>query len=422
MLRRLDFSVSKEEFSELKKITVRFVDLLKEFVRKELDAEVFLGGSFAKGTLAKSDEYDADIFVRFDWKYERISDLLEKVLKKVARAENLKLERLHGSRDYFRIRATKNLTFEIIPVKKIKRVKEAQNVTDLSYFHVNYVRKRLNEKLRRELYLTKKFFKANGVYGAESYIHGFSGYGLECLVIYYKGFEKILKELLKISLDERKVIDPQKFYKKKNEVFFALNESKLQSPLILIDPTWKERNVFASLSRETFVKFQEVARKFLKNPSEAFFYKGNLDEEAYLRESKRKGAEFVAIDLETERQGGDIAGTKMKKFFVFVQGELRKYFDVLNEEFYYDGGGQRARGFLILRSKKEVLKIGPPVEKEKEAKLFKTANPKSFVEKGRVYSRMKFNLKAKEFLTEWINRKEGKIKLKEMGISKLKVS
>ena len=45
-----------------------------------------------------------------------------------------------------------------------------------------------------------------------------------------------------------------------------MNESKRQNPIVLIDPTWKERNALAALSRETFEKFQESLRKFMRKP------------------------------------------------------------------------------------------------------------------------------------------------------------
>ncbi|MCA9485755.1 MAG: nucleotidyltransferase domain-containing protein, partial [Nanoarchaeota archaeon] len=213
VLNDLDIVLSEEEFRKLKIKVANFIDLLKKHIAKsKIDADVFLGGSFAKNTVAKSDEYDADVFVRFDWKYEEISDKLEKVLKAVVRESKLNLLRLHGSRDYFKVFKTRKFTFEIIPVKRIKKTQEADNVTDLSYFHVRYVKKNMKKNTAREIALAKKFFKSSGTYGAESYIHGFSGYGVECLVLNYGSFEKMLKELIKVKLGERLILDPAKHY------------------------------------------------------------------------------------------------------------------------------------------------------------------------------------------------------------------
>ena len=52
-----------------------------------IDAEIFVGGSFAKKTLIKKEKYDVDIFVRFDKKYTEydISELTYKALKETGR-------------------------------------------------------------------------------------------------------------------------------------------------------------------------------------------------------------------------------------------------------------------------------------------------------------------------------------------------
>ncbi|MBU0906685.1 MAG: nucleotidyltransferase domain-containing protein [Nanoarchaeota archaeon] len=416
-VKKFDFSVGKEEFRKLKKEVDWFLEVLKFKVNKKYDADVFLGGSFAKGTLALSETYDADIFVRFDWKYENLSDLLENVLKEIIREHRMKMKRMHGSRDYFRVYKDNKLTFEIIPVLMIKRVREARNVTDLSYFHVRYVKKKLNGRMRKELALAKKFFKAQGVYGAESYINGFSGYGLECLIIYYKSFDKMLKELVKVKENGRIVIDLGKFYKKKNEVFFELNESKLHSPVVLIDPTWKERNVLASLSLETFKKFQGVAAAFLKKPSEEFFYKKEFDES----ELKRNKGEFVHLELETNRQEGDIAGTKMKKFSRLLEELLKEYFEILDREFVYSGEGNKADVYFKLISKKKVIKKGPPLEKKKDASKFIRAHKSVSKRAGFVYAIVKIDFDGKEFLRRWNSSREGMFKKSDMGISKMAV-
>ncbi|MBU0760652.1 MAG: nucleotidyltransferase domain-containing protein [Nanoarchaeota archaeon] len=415
VLETLDFSVGKNEFNELEKETKSFLNLLKKQVsKKKVNCEVFLGGSFAKGTLAKSESYDADIFVRFGRKCGDLSDYLGKILKNLVKRTGMKIERLHGSRDYFRIRKNEKLIFELIPVLKIKKIVEAMNVMDLSYFHVNYVRRNLKGRLRKEVSFAKKFCEAQGVYGAESYINGFSGYGLECLIIHFKSFEKMLKELIKIK-DKKLVIDTKKFYKKKGDVFIELNESKLQSPIILIDPTWKERNVLASLNWETFVKFQSAARNFLKKPSEKFFYKKEIN----VSQLKKKNGEFLHLVLETDKQEGDIAGTKLRKFSNFLIREIEKYFYVLGKEFVYRGEGKKAELYLTLKSRGEVLKKGPPVTMKKDAVCFRKKNEKTAVRGGVLYCKVKTDFSGKEFLKKFVRKNEKKIK--EMGVVDVRI-
>ncbi|KKM97203.1 hypothetical protein LCGC14_1170500, partial [marine sediment metagenome] len=75
--------------------------------------------------------YGIDVFIRFNKKYKKeISELTGKIL------EGFNKKRIHGSRDYFRIKINSSFFVEIIPVKKIKNSRESENITDLSYSHV----------------------------------------------------------------------------------------------------------------------------------------------------------------------------------------------------------------------------------------------------------------------------------------------
>src|SRR3989344_8736474 len=275
-----ELKIQDGEYNEYKKLYSNVVEVLKKSCRMlKVKAEVFVGGSFAKRTVIRSDDYDVDVFIRFHDSKKDVSDLTERIVKKTCEKLKLSYKRVHGSRDYFQIllrhgdmensdgrqhsqqnspdrdfgtksnkinqNLCKNVTFEIVPVKKIKRPRDAENVTDLSYFHVSYVKKKL-KGFEEQVLLAKAFCTAHGVYGAESYIHGFSGYALECLIIHYKSFVKMLRGLIKVKNGEKIVIDPAKHYKNKQEALIHLNESKLKSPIVLIDPTYKERNAIAS--------------------------------------------------------------------------------------------------------------------------------------------------------------------------------
>ena len=73
----------------------------------------------------------------------------------------------------------------------IKKGSDALNVTDFSPLHVDWVNKNV-KRLRDDIRLAKRFCKVNKLYGAESYIRGFSGYALELLISYYGGFLRFL--------------------------------------------------------------------------------------------------------------------------------------------------------------------------------------------------------------------------------------
>ena len=412
---------SEEDVAELTNLSKNFIDELNSILIKSgIEAEAFVGGSFAKGTLVKKEKYDVDVFVRFDWKYDDISNLLEKPAKKVSKKFDLELERLHGSRDYFRAKLKNNPSyFELVPVTKIKKIHEERNVTDLSYFHVSYVRKKAKD-LKDEILLAKRFFHAQKIYGAESYIQGFSGYALECLIIHFGSFEKMLKELIKVKIGERLVIDIEKAYGKKEKVFIEMNDARLHSPVILVDPTYKERNALAALNEETFEKFQRVAKQFLKKPSKNYFIEKEIDEEKLEKLAKRKKAELLKINIRTNKQKGDIAGTKLKKFSKVVSKEIDRYFKVLGSEFDYDDK-QSAINYLIVKSRKEVIRIGPPLLLKKHVRAFKKEHMNTYEKNKSIHAKIKINFGAKEFIDSWSKQRANKNMMKEMGITKLKI-
>ena len=379
--------------------------LEKSLKRLKINAEIFVGGSYAKDTMIKKDNYDIDIFVRFV-KDQDISKLTEKALKSFG------AKIIHGSRDYFQVTVTKDIFFEIIPVVKVKNPKEAKNITDLSYSHVKYMNRKVKtKKLLDEIKLAKVFCYANDCYGAESYIQGFSGYALELLVYHYGGFLKFIKAMSKVG--DKLVIDIEKQYKNKSQVMMDINTSKLKSPVILIDPTYKQRNVSAALSEETFEKFQKVCRIFLKNPSVKFFTPQEIDFDKVEKGARSKGWEFVALEIKTNRQAGDIAGSKLLKFYKHLGGEINRFFEIKNQGFDYSYG-KLAKSFFVVKSLGEVLYNGPMITDINNVKKFKKEHSKVFIKNHRVYAKKKISFDAKEFIKKW--KVKNNKRMREMAV------
>ncbi len=410
----------KVALKKVNELTKYFLDTLeKELIKYKIDADVFVGGSFAKGTFIKSDKYDVDVFVRFDWKYEQLSEILEPVLRNVVKLGGLKFEKIHGSRDYFKVMSDdSNGYFEVIPVTRIKKPREERNVTDLSYFHVPYVKKHIRG-LGDEVRLAKQFFKAQRVYGAETYVSGFSGYTVELLIIYYKSFLKMLRALVKMKSGERIVIDLAKHYKNKKDVFVELNGAKLHSPIILIDPTYKERNALAALSHDTFVKTQKSALLFLRNPSLNFFIKKHLNVESLRKRASHEKLNFVHLKFETDKQPGDIAGTKMKKFSEMLAEEINIYFDIKESYFSYSGEHD-SESYILAKSRQEIVRIGPPLIMKKHVSHFKNEHLNTFVKGKFIHARISVKFDLHSYLDAW--QKANEKKMNEMHITEMKIN
>lgn len=361
----------------------QFVKLLSDEVKqRRVDASVFLGGSFAKGTLVRKDKYDIDIFVRFK-DNEMLSEKLEKLVARVAKSIGKKYERLHGSRDYFRIDFG-DFCFEVVPVLNVRVPKQAQNVTDLSYFHVAYV-KRAAKGLEKEIRLAKAFFAAQEAYGAESYIQGFSGYGVECLIIKYRSFARMLQAFVKNAPGSRIIIDSAKHYRNEQELWIELNESKRKGPIVLVDPTFNERNVLAALSWETFDRCKRAAQKFLARPSSSFFVLKEVTQESLKKEAVRKKNELVRLEIETDKPAGDVAGTKLKKFALFVEHSLGKMYVVSKMHFSYAGASD-AEVYYIVKPKSKIILRGPPASMPKDVQAFRKAHKQAHLKKDRWYA------------------------------------
>ena len=406
----------------LKSFTLKIYDEIK---REEIEAEIFIGGSFAKNTVVvrSNDEfsYDVDLFIRYDKKYQdnNISEMTEKILKVV----KLDYTKLHGSRDYFRVDASKNIGIkfytEIIPVIKVKNPKEASNITDLSYSHVNYIKKKVkNKKILDEIRLAKQFAYACNCYGAESYIKGFSGYGLELLIYKYGSFMKFLNEIAKLKDKEKLIIDIEKHYKNKQSIMIDVNSSKLQSPIILIDPVYKQRNVLAALNDETFREFKYYTKEFLKKPNEEFFEIKNIDIDKIKENAEKKKLEFLLFELHTEKQEGDVAGTKLMKFYNFLSKEVEKYFSIKEKGFFYDDK-KSARCYFVAKSKNEILQTGPKVSMKNNSDAFKKAHKNYFIKKGTLYAKQKVNFNLKDFFEKW--KEKNKKIVNDMSITGMKL-
>ena len=369
-----DSTPSKGEIKEIKMLAN---DVILQIKKQGVNVQV--GGSLAKNTLVKKDSQDVDIFVQF--KSEKETKNLGKFLEKVKTKG--KLTTVHGSRDYFRI-DFQNVSLEIIPTVICKSPAKAQNITDLSLSHVKYVTRKIKmkRKLAKEIRLAKIFCSASDCYGAESYIKGFSGYALELLVIYFGSFTKFLKKI-----DKNTTLDPEKLFRNKKEIFRELNESKLISPVIVIDPTYKYRNVTAALSQETFDKFLDYSKSFLKNPAVEYFQKKIIDKDKIKNYAKQKNSKYLEIKITTKKQEGDIAGTKMKKYFNFLIQQLKKKGqEILISEFVYQGTGQKATGYLVVKENKRIEIRGPEVKRVEAVKKFRKNKKEIFEQKGFIWT------------------------------------
>jgi len=407
---------SKEEEKRFVTATASFLKSLNAALKTE--AKAILGGSGAKGTWL-SGSYDVDVFVAFDHnkyvnKSAELSGFLEKVLKKAF--PKVKIDRLHGSRDYFQL-SYRGLMFEAVPILKITKAEQAQNITDISPLHSQWVNGHA-AKVKDEIRLLKQFCKANHLYGAESYIGGFSGYVLEIITAQYGSFEKVLKAAQKWK--EKDVVDPSKFYATKELALFHINTSKLQSPLIVVDPVDKFRNAAAALSMEKFLSFKKLAKEYLQKPSEEFFVKEKITVESLQKKYKGKGTLLFITVTPTEGKE-DAVGAKLLKVFELLREKLQG-FALLQGGWAWDKGEEGM--FYFVAKKKELpaeeVRLGPPLKMKGYVDDFKKKNKNTFEDGGRIKAKVRVeNPKLKDFVNAVLKAEYVKEKIK--GVKKVDV-
>jgi len=351
----------EKEIKHIENLAKSFVDKLNKTLK---DAKAVLGGSVAKGTWIKGSP-DIDIFVQYPLKYKDkdISKLLEKDLKKLFKD----ISRIHGSRDYFKIDHS-DYIFEIIPVLKVPSPEKAENITDATPFHTSWVQKKADKKLQDEIRLTKAFMKSNRVYGAESYIKGFSGFVSEILTINYGSFQKLINNAIRWKPGE--TIGDKAAVKK-------LNKSKL-GPLIVIDPTCSSRNAAAALSEKKLNQFIQKAKEFYHNPRPDFFEVKAQDLEGI--------KDALILKAKPLQRKPDIAGAKLLK----AQEYIKKILDQngFNVKEYDMEFGDEALLWFYTENKnvpKKYKHYGPPLGEERHIEVFKQKHPNYKEENGRIY-------------------------------------
>jgi len=376
--------------SSIGKVAVVVKRINQALQANDIKAECVIGGSFAKNTHLKGD-HDVDLFVRFNYEiYEK--DDISRILGKIIPFENVKL---HGSRDYYNFIWSK-LDYEIIPVLKLDKYDFSKNVTDMSPLHVAYVNKHVkkNPGLNDEIRLAKQFCKANKIYGAESYIQGFSGHVIDLLVIHYGSFLNFINNASKWS--NRVVIDMEKHL---SNPLKELNKAKIQSPLVLVDPIQPNRNAAAALSDDKFELFKTRCKEFLKTDSEDFFkyiqpYVEDLE--------KKAGDNYLFIfNLWPFKNKNDVMGAKLKQVHEHIFTKLaEKEWKVVEADWdYFKEQKSRKKDpylkphgthYFIIQSEVNpfIIRRGPPLTQRSDVNKFTKVNKNTYVSGDRVYAKI----------------------------------
>lgn len=372
-------AIRKKVLSDIRPPVSAALDAFISEFSSYVDATLYSGGSYAKDTHIGT-SFDCDIFVMFDPKKysgDKISKVLEKAVIRFSKDKKLSYRLIHGSRKYFRV-LYEGISFELVPVLAIESPDQAENIMDHSPFHVKWFLSANGKEYSDDIRLLKQFFKANRVYGAESYIGGFSGHVTDILVLHYKGFASAIKAIASWSKTTTKsfkkvILDVPKSYTGK-DVLFYMNESKTHAPVIVVDPVLPDRNAAAALSDDCFNRAIDAARAFVKKPSETFFVEKMISVPG-------------AVTIEAKPVAGDLdtSGAKLKKALEHIVARLH-HFGFSVDSYDWEWRTLPAHATFFITAPKKIAAtfehVGPPVALESAAVAFKKKYPAAKAKKG----------------------------------------
>ena len=333
----------------------------EELDNRDINAEIELVGSTAKDTYLKNN-LDIDIFLVYPRNLKR--EIIAEYTLSIGRKILTDTEECYAEHPYIR-GYFKDFKIEIVPCYKIEDASQKKSAVDRTPLHTRFIKSNLKEYQKQEVRLLKQFLRGIGCYGAEAEIQGFSGYLCELLIIKYDNFRSLLTKVKDWSYGET-----IKFYDDKTPSF--------DTPLIVIDPVDKDRNVAAAVSLEKFNLFIIASKEYLEKPRITFFFPKpvkpwSLEEiEKKMYSSKYIGIKFRKPDILSENLYPQIRKT-MKSIKKYSEKQGFKIYDI---RFHVD----KKYIYIIVKTdiqplSETYIQQGPPVNKK--------INVQQFIEKWR---------------------------------------
>ena len=285
-----DIKPTQEEQDDIDAMSDRLVGFLNETCKNEdIHVKIAVVGSVAKHTALRG-KSDIDIFMAFPL------DVSEDALKQTG------LYLAHKCNDAFDGDAShhfashpyvkadiKGYDVDLVPCYEIEDGSQLKSAVDRTILHTRYVKGHLTPEGCDEVLLLKRFMDMTGTYGSEFKVGGFAGYLCELLIIKYGSFEETLKAATNWQYGH--IIDLEDYG----------TGRQFDDPLIMIDPTDKNRNVGAALRLNKFSEFIQSARNYLSSDNKKdYFYPldKHIDKESILNEFEKRGSDFIAIKFD----------------------------------------------------------------------------------------------------------------------------
>ena len=314
-----DIKPTQEEQNDIDAMSDKLVDFLNETCKKEdINAKIAVVGSVAKHTALKG-KSDIDIFMAFplDVSEDRLKQTGLYLAHKCSDAFNGDASHHFASHPYVQS-DIEGYDVDLVPCYEIEDGSQLKSAVDRTILHTRYVKGHLTSEGCDEVLLLKRFMDMTGTYGSEFKVGGFAGYLCELLIIKYGSFEETLKAATKWQYGH--IIDLEDYG----------TGGQFDDPLIMIDPTDKNRNVGAALRLNKFSEFIQSARNYMSSDKKRdYFYPldKHIDKESILNEFEKRGSDFIAIKFDIPDMPLDTLHPQLKMTTEALAGKIA------NEEF-----------------------------------------------------------------------------------------
>ncbi len=356
-------SPSKLNQKKLEKISREIENEIMNFKDNRI-LEVIVGGSFAKGTWL---ENDIDYFIMIESTVERKE--FEEIGKSVGFYALRKYKPyLRYSEHPYVEGIVDGIRINIVPCYKVEKNKW-KSAADRSPFHTIFMQSSLNDYLKGQVRVLKKFLKSIGIYGSQISVSGFSGYVTEVLVLKYGSFRNVLQTFA--DLKPNYIISLE-----------SLNEKatgKFDSPIIIIDPIDSNRNLGAAISSECLAKFVLASRLFLNEPSIEFFKRPRKSSSKIINSFK---SNLLIIEFKIQERSPDILWGQLKRKLASISKQLENArFKIIKKICFTDEREHAVFIFIIefTNLPKLNLNLGPEIFRKNETNSFIKKRGKSSI-------------------------------------------
>ena len=324
-----DIKQTDDEKDHINNVSSDIMDFLQKTCDNEgIDANVTLVGSVAKNTALKG-KSDIDIFIAFpldsDKKYLKEKGLY--LAHKCCEEFKVIPEHHFASHPYVTTEI-KDCEVDIVPCYAIDNASQLKSAVDRTILHTHYVKANLTSTQEDEVLLLKRFMAMTGTYGSEFKVGGFAGYLCELLIIHYGNFENTLKAAINWKFGH--VIDIEDYKTSLN----------FKDPLIVIDPTDKNRNVAAALRLNKMAEFIQSARNYIfSNNKKDYFYpiKRDVNFKTVKEEFNKRNSDLIIIKFNIPEMPLDTLHPQLKKTSDALKRKLnQEEFNVFKADYWSD--------------------------------------------------------------------------------------